>query len=394
VLSPLAKTRGWAPGPTGDWAEGSKGWIVWISLAIMLADSLVNLAWLVLRPLARFMVKNMPAWRDLANSGKWKELFKSPFSQATQYAPLGNGGRSSPHASEYSHEDTTPANHLISNRVTIIGLVLSCLVCIGGVHYTFGHLIPLGLTILSLVFAMLLSVMGVRALGETDLNPVSGISKLTQLVFALFTSRDNKNAVVINLIAGALSESGALQAGDLMQDLKTGHLLGASPVAQFYGQIIGSAVGAVVSAVVYKLYTNVYDIPGNPFVVPTAYVWVYTARLVTGQGLPKKVPEWAVGAALVFACTTILRIWLNAGSQSMRRIANWIPGGIAVAVGMYNTPSFTIARAAGGLLSWYWHHYKGRPETPLIVLASGLILGEGLFSIVNLGLASIKVPHL
>jgi uncharacterized oligopeptide transporter (OPT) family protein len=28
------------------------------------------------------------------------------------------------------------------------------------------------------------------------------------------------------------------------------------------------------------------------------------------------------------------------------------------------------------------------------VLASGLILGEGLFSIVNLGLASIDAPHL
>lgn len=61
---------------------------------------------------------------------------------------------------------------------------------------------------------------------------------------------------------------------------------------------------------------------------------------------------------------------------------------------MYNTPSFTIARAAGGLLSWYWCHRLERPETPLIVLASGLILGEGLFSIVNLGLASFKVPHL
>lgn len=45
-------------------------------------------------------------------------------------------------------------------------------------------------------------------------------------------------------------------------------------------------------------------------------------------------------------------------------------------------------------MSWYWCGYKKRSETPLIVLASGLILGEGLFSILNLGLASLKVPHL
>lgn len=62
--------------------------------------------------------------------------------------------------------------------------------------------------------------------------------------------------------------------------------------------------------------------------------------------------------------------------------------------GMYNTPSFTLARTVGGLLSLWWRRWKGRSETPIIVLASGLILGEGLFSIVNLLLASMKVPHL
>lgn len=61
---------------------------------------------------------------------------------------------------------------------------------------------------------------------------------------------------------------------------------------------------------------------------------------------------------------------------------------------MYNVPSFTLARAIGGLLNWYWSVYRGREETPVIVLASGLILGEGVVSIVNLALASLQVPHL
>ena len=108
-------------------------------------------------------------------------------------------------------------------------LVLSIALCIGAVHYSFSGLMELQYTLLALIFAALLSIMGVRALGETDLNPVSGISKLTQLLFALIVPRANKNTVVINLVAGALSESGALQAGDLMQDLKAGHLLGAAP---------------------------------------------------------------------------------------------------------------------------------------------------------------------
>jgi uncharacterized oligopeptide transporter (OPT) family protein len=61
---------------------------------------------------------------------------------------------------------------------------------------------------------------------------------------------------------------------------------------------------------------------------------------------------------------------------------------------MYNTPSFTIARAIGGLVNWYWRSHRKESETPIVVLASGLILGEGLFSIVNLLLASLQVPHL
>lgn len=41
-----------------------------------------------------------------------------------------------------------------------------------------------------------------------------------------------------------------------MQDLKTGHLLGAAPKAQFWGQLIGATVGALASSLIYRLYTT------------------------------------------------------------------------------------------------------------------------------------------
>jgi uncharacterized oligopeptide transporter (OPT) family protein len=287
--------------------------------------------------------------------------------------------------------------------------------------------------------------MGVRALGETDLNPVSGISKLTQLLFSLATPASHfsrRTALVTNLLAGAVSESGALQAGDMMQDLKTGHLLGASPKAQFYGQIIGSLVGAVLSTAVYKMYVNVYEIPGEMFQTPTAYVWIFTARLVTGEGLPDMAWQASFIAGLVWVILTAVRI--TAASPSFAQNGqppawrNWIPGGIAVAVGIFNVPSFTLARAIGGMIAWWWARkhapptrqpsssdiadginsssadapsalQSGQGDTPsaeeaaakadaasstVVVLASGLILGEGIMSIVNLLLASGRVPHL
>lgn len=350
ILSPVAKAKGWAPGPVSDWETGSKGWIVWVSLAIMLADSIVSLGWLVIRPILNLSRAYLPKLRESAKRGTLRSDFNNllhPSAQGYRPVNLSEDGRNSPsYGAADNHTQTTtkpkpatdapepdaPPEHLIGWKVTLIGLILSLGVCIAAVHYTFASLIPLRLTILALFLALFLSIMGVRALGETDLNPVSGISKITQLIFALVTPASSPNAVIVNLIAGAISESGALQAGDLLQDLKTGHLLGASPKAQFYGQIIGSAVGAVVSACVYKLYTNVYEVPGGMFQVPTGYVWIFTARLVTGQGLPPMVAEWAAGAAVIFAFFTVLRMWGNA------RGAKWtpfIPGGIAVAVGEF-----------------------------------------------------------
>jgi uncharacterized oligopeptide transporter (OPT) family protein len=103
----------------------------------------------------------------------------------------------------------------------------------------------------------------------------------------------------------------------------------------------------------------------------------------------------ALGAGAIFVCTTTLRIYLGSStSEMLRNLQPFVPGGIAVAVGMYNTPSFTLARTVGGLASWYWVQWKRRDETRIIVLASGLILGEGVVSIVNLVLASFQVPHL
>jgi OPT family oligopeptide transporter len=434
ILSPLARHQGWAPGNVDDWQTGSKGWIVWVSLAIMLADSLVSLGWLLLRPTIKHGPAAYATTREFIRNNDWKNILTFRGLSTKAYHALDTSDDDYPdtptipkHPPKHSSEPEAdaPLEHLISNRTTVIGLILSSVLSVVAIHYAFAGLIALQYTILSLFFAMLLSVMGVRALGETDLNPVSGISKLTQLLFAFIVPRSNPNAIIINLIAGAVSESGALQAGDLMQDLKAGHLLGAAPSAQFWGQMIGSAVGAVVSAVVYKLYTRVYTIPGGLFQVPTGFVWIFTARLVTGKGLPEKVAEWALGAGLLFALTTALRTW---GNSKKAEWVSWVPGGIAVAVGkpsfspilasfvpfpnprlwserrwanrtggnigMYNTPSFTLARTMGGLLSVYWQYWLRRSETPIIVLASGLILGEGLFSIVNLLLASLHVPHL
>ena len=56
---------------------------------------------------------------------------------------------------------------------------------------------------------MFFSILGVRALGETDLNPVSGIGKLSQLIFALIIPSNHPAKILINLVAGGVAEAGS-----------------------------------------------------------------------------------------------------------------------------------------------------------------------------------------
>ncbi|KAJ0424842.1 oligopeptide transporter, OPT family [Aspergillus carlsbadensis] len=443
VLSPLAKARGWAPGPVDSWEDGSKAWIVWVSLAIMLADSIVSLGWLVVKP-AVAVVPSLVHKVVNSRIGRWIASKSSAVTGRHNYnysalQPIEESAQTDSQTINKSEteEEDAPPSQLISIRTVLILLPLTLILNVICMHIVFGDVISPLLSSLATLLAVLLSIMGVRALGETDLNPVSGISKLTQLLFSLATPSahfSRRSALITNLLAGAVSESGALQAGDMMQDLKTGHILGASPKAQFYGQIIGSLVGAVLSTAVYKMYINVYEVPGPMFQTPTAYVWIFTARLVTGQGLPPMAWEVSVLAGAAFVAVTVLRIMAASPIANGGRphgVAapwrSWIPGGIAVAVGIFNVPSFTLARAIGGIIAWWWargHSNNGgnpstdRPTIPqtdpdgpskptargtgdadaasssVVILASGLILGEGIMSIVNLLLASGSVPHL
>lgn len=346
ILSPIAKHNGWAPGDVGDYNDGARGWLIWISLAIMLSDSIVSL---------------------LVVTVRWG---------LEKYSA---GGRESTTDGEEEYE--APPSALVPMKWTLIGLAFSTVLCISSIAIVFPQ-VPIYLSLISICLALFLSVLGVRALGETDLNPVSGIGKISQLLFAFLLKQGSPNAIIINLVAGGVAEAGAQQAGDLMQDLKTGHLLGASPRIQTYGQLIGSVYSVVISTLVYKLYTNLYRIPGDFFAIPTAYQWIDCSRLVNGSGLPPHVQGPALILGAVFGLVSLIK----SSTTTTTTVPWWrkyLPSGLAVAVGMYNTLDFTLARVVGGVAGSLWIRYCETQQIPqskvlAVIVASGFILGEGV----------------
>ncbi|KAI9230491.1 MAG: OPT oligopeptide transporter protein-domain-containing protein [Piptocephalis tieghemiana] len=356
ILGPLSKAEGWAPGPINDQKTGPRGWILWVSLAIMISESLVGLGVIMIKEIVRRFLHVI-------------------------------------------QEDDVPLSWLVPSSWTYCGLIISSILCIFISSYLF-H-VAWYASIVSVVLACLLSVLAVRALGETDMNPVSGIGKVSQVVIAGLVP----GGLVANLVAGGIAEAGAQQAGDMMQDLKTGHLIGASPRAQFWGQLIGSFFSVLISVAAYTVYTTVYPIPGPDFHVPTAYVWLDMARLVNGHALPTNTTPFIIAFALLAAIPPLLEL-----TFPNRTWHKWIPSGVAFAIGMMITPNFTLPRVIGALLG-HWANRHGMSQIPdgsdelspeeeakrksrkvlVIVIASGLVLGEGTFSLVNMILKSAHV---
>ncbi|KAJ2724821.1 OPT super [Coemansia sp. Benny D115] len=340
VLSPVAKTAGWAPGPVTDWKNGSRGWILWISLAVMIAESVISLGLVGAKEIRNLYLRLRNRSAGRAN----EPLMQEGADGADDHGSVSGSEIDSSAArarkpvgveDDDDSEEVDP-RFLIPGWVTWSGLVASTLLCMGIVYALFG--VPMYDTLIAVLLALPLAVLGVRALGETDLNPVSGIGKVSQVVFAGVMPGN----LVGNLVAGGIAEAGAQQAGDLMQDLKTGHLLNASPRAQFAGQMIGSVFSVFVTAGAYLLYNRVYPIPGPEFPAPTAQVWLDMARLVNGHPLPPHVWPFIIGFSLLFIALPIAGVFINSTTKEFIKfgpwtikssvLQRWWPSGIAFAI--------------------------------------------------------------
>ncbi|KAL9936542.1 hypothetical protein V8E36_004610 [Tilletia maclaganii] len=383
VLSPIAYYTGWAPGEPLSGKDGSKAWLMWITLAIMCSESILGLVGLVFA-------------NGFGGGGGWTKWLRHPVAEwkrrkevRRQAQGILDTGRESEEGDDGDVEHEPPSR-LTSTRTVLIGLALSTILAVVLIEFTFKRADPSPLThpsstasqkddghaptphpanpspastVLGILIALVLSLLGARALGATDLNPVSGLGKISQLIFAL-TSPGN---VVANLIAGGISEAGAMSAGEMLQDLKTGHLVGSAPHSQFKGQLVGSTLGIFVSVFAYQLYARTYPLPGPQFPAPSAGVWLNLARLLNNGHLPPRSAVFMGVFGLVFAVTGMMRSVARARTMERERhhrqqqhrprwevVADWLPNGIAFAVGILNTPNFSLARLVGGLVGYYY----------------------------------------
>ena len=236
--------------------------------------------------------------------------------------------------------------------------------------------IPWWAAIIAVLMAFVAAVVAARISGETGLSASSAIGKVTQFFFAALTPRNP----VPNLMAANVTGGAAIQCADLLDDLKCGHMLGASPRRQVVAQICGAFAGALAGAAIYLiLVPNPAEMPiTDVWPAPAAVVWKSVAELFAdGFGaLPRGVPFAAALAAFAAAAMTIIE---RVGPEKLRP---YMLSPLSVGLAFILPPYLALSLFIGGLFAWIlgrW--FKSWTARFLIVTCTGLIVGESLTDI-------------
>jgi putative OPT family oligopeptide transporter len=291
----------------------------------------------------------------------------------------------------------------------ILGLTAVCLVISGWLAYTFASstvLAPsaLNLTLIAVPFVLIIGfviagVSGYMAglIGASN-SPISGVGILSIVICASLimlavtpTEETRQALVAFALFVTAIVFACATISNDNLQDLKTGQLVGASPMRQQIALIVGVAAGAAVIPFVLNLLAKAYGFAGapnvdviaaNPLPAPQATLISALAQGVIGGSL-----EWTmlgigalIGVGLILLDTTL-------GAMKKLRIPP-----LAVGIGIYLPMSATFAVIVGAVIShWYDRRSRSMPNPDRAqrlgtLVASGLIVGESLWGVIVAGL--------
>ena len=288
-------------------------------------------------------------------------------------------------------------------------LTAACLAIAAWLAFTFARstvLAPdaLKLTLISVPFVLIIGfviagVCGYMAglIGASN-SPISGVGILSIVVcasvFALAvtpTPQTSQALVAIALFVTAIVFACATISNDNLQDLKTGQLVGASPRRQQIALIVGVAAGASVIPSVLNLLARAYGFAGapnvnvvaaNPLPAPQATLISALAQGVIGGKL-----EWKMlGIGALIGVGLVLLDEILGVLKKLR-----IPP-LAVGIGIYLPMSATFAVIVGAIIShWYDGRARtmpnpGRAERLGTLVASGLIVGESIWGVLNAGL--------
>jgi putative OPT family oligopeptide transporter len=277
---------------------------------------------------------------------------------------------------------------------TVLGGVVVVFVLMIGLYLYFTKVLPGAIfaAIVMLVTGFFFAAVSgnlVGMIGSSN-NPVSGLTLATTLVAAitmvLIHVRGVEGVAAVLGVAAVVCVSSAV-AGEMLQDLKVGHILGGTPWKMQVGDLIGVVVaGLVLFFPLFLLHTS--DLASHPenggFGGPTLPAPQAGLMAAISQGIVGGEMAWPL--VLVGIAMGISLIMVRVKSPML------------FAVGMYLPLETTFAIFIGGLVRGFVDRraekrgynaaQKARVENAGILTASGLIAGEALMGLLVAGVVA------
>ena len=181
-----------------DWADGSKGWIIWISLASLFADATAKFLWFLCVPL----------WRRsglvalLTDSCNIRRKRKSKVRQdghdprihiSDSRVSNAESELLQPLLREISTDFLERRKHVkqdarehngryYNTRTHLLAFLISIIICVNFVHLVFKGIMLWYLTILAIALSIPVATIGIRCIAETDYHPESALGICLHLI--------------------------------------------------------------------------------------------------------------------------------------------------------------------------------------------------------------------
>ncbi len=326
----------------GPWFKELVTWLLWPGVAMMVTASLTSFSF---------------SWRSVVSAL--------------------TGGKNKAAAADVVTDEVPRKVHLSLIAVACFASIITQFVYFG---------IGWGLATLAVLLTFVLAIVAARVSGETGITPVGAMGKVTQLTFGV---ADGAN-VSANLMAANVTGGAASQCADLLHDMKTGLMIGASPRQQSYAQFGGVFAGAICGCLGYLILVgdaaNLQKLWDDPeWAMPAVVQWKAVAELF--QGGIENLPQGAVAAMIWGGLYGSLGAVLE--KLLPKKWAAWVPSPTAVGIAFVIPAFYSVSMAFGGVLAWLlMKKVKDWATRFMIVFAAGLIAGD---SLTGVGLAMWKI---
>ena len=198
-------------------------------------------------------------------------------------------------------------------------------------------------TLIAIPLVFIFTLIAVTATGLTAITPGGALGKLTQLTFAVIKPGD----MGTNIMTAGINGEVALNAANLLMDIKPGYMLGGKPRQQAVGHCLGIVAGALIAVPVFYLLLqgDITRITSEDLPMPGAQIWIAVAK-VLASGL-SVLPQSTRTAVILGGLVGVAIEFLN------RRTRGRFPVS-AMGLGLSFVLKFSDcwAMAAGSLFFW------------------------------------------